>query len=155
MAQTQKSGFEKQENIDSFLLNSTGNRSPQMQEYLFRKLYDQTKNDEIREILEVTFDFSKQKNCCAALKIGEYLCCGEPCEGMFCYKHLLQVEGLGIIPGPCKCCGIGIDKRSTYCDSCMLETGERERSRRLAKEFEDDEPSIGSYDWHAKKSAAN
>ena len=147
-----RDGIEEQKNIDDFIL-TTCHRSPQMQEYLFRKLYDQSGNDEIREILDVTFDFSKQKNCCAAMKIGEYLCCQEPCEGMFCYKHLLQMEGLGIIARPCKCCGIG--SSNTYCDSCILEMGERERSCRLAKEFEDGEPSLGSYDWHAKKSAAN
>ena len=145
-----RDGFEEQKQIDDFLLNSTGNRSPQMQEYLFRKLYDQMgEDDEVREILEAAFDFSKQKNCCAAMKIGEYLCCGEPCEGMFCYKHLLQIEILGIIPRPCKCCGIG--SSSTYCSPCILETGERERSLRLAKEFEDAEPAIGSYDWHANR----
>ena len=73
-----RDGIEKQKQIDSFLLNSTGNQSLEMEEYLFRKLYDQTRNAETREILEFTFDFSKQKNCCAAMKIGEYLCCGEP-----------------------------------------------------------------------------
>ena len=140
MEQTQKSGLEVQKQIDDFILESGIHRTPEMQKYLFRKLYDQKgQDDEVREILDAAFDFSKQKNCCAAMKIGEYLCCGEPCEGMFCYKHLLQMEGLGIIPGPCKCCGIGIDKRSTYCSPCVLETGERERGRRLAKEFEDEE----------------
>ena len=144
-----REGIEEQKQIDSFLIKS-GNTDPQLTEYLFRKLYDQSgENDEIREILDVAFDFSKQKNCCAAMKIGEYLCCGEPCEGMFCYKHLLQIEILGIIPRPCKCCGIG--SSSTYCSPCILETGERERSLRLAKEFEDAEPAIGSYDWHANR----
>ena len=129
------------EQIDDFILNSTGNRSPQMQEYFFRKLNDQMEeDDEVREILEAAFDFSKQKNRCAAMKIGDYMYCGEPCEGVFCYKHLLMMEGLGIIVKPCKCCGIGT--RSTYCSPCILETGERERSRRLAKEFEDAEPAL-------------
>ena len=142
------------ENIGDFIPAPTCDPDQQIMKYLFFELCDQIGEDgEVREILEAASDFSKQKNCCAAMKLGEYLCCGEPCESMFCNKHLQQIKIQGATARPCRGCGIGT--RGEYCCPCILETAKRERSRRLAKEFEDDEPPIGSYDWHAKKSAAN
>ena len=82
------------------------------------------------------------------MKIGEYMMCGEPCEDMFCHKHMLQIKVQRMIPGPCSVCGVGAINK--YCSSCILETRTREQSLRLAKEFEDDEPSIGSFGWHLK-----
>ena len=69
--------------------------------FLFHKLYNQLgENDDfLREIFHATFDFSKKKNYCAAMKIGEYIVCGEPCEDAFCHKHILQIKVLGLIPG--------------------------------------------------------
>ena len=82
------------------------------------------------------------------MKIGEKIVCGEPCEDVFCNKHILQMKVLGQITRPCRVCGIGVI--NTYCSPCILETKTREQSLFLAKEFEDAEPSIGSFDWHLK-----
>ena len=133
----------EQEAIDDFLSFSA---HPD-----FRKLYDRLgeKDDFIRNIFDVTFDFSKKKQKhCIAFKIGEYMLCGEPCEDVFCNKHMLQIKELRMIPGPCRVCGVGVI--NTYCSSCILETRERDKNILLAKEFDDDEPSIGSFGWHLK-----
>ena len=82
------------------------------------------------------------------MKIGEFLVCGEPCEDAYCYKHILQIKSFGWLPRPCKVCGVGVI--NTYCNTCILETREREQNILLAKEFKDDEPSIGSFGWHLK-----
>ena len=139
----------EQKQIDDFILENA-HEDPFLQDFLFHKLYNQLgENDhDLRAILQATLDFSEKKNYCVAMKIGEFLVCGEPCEGAFCYKHLLQIKELRLLPRPCKVCGVGVI--NTYCSSCILETGEREKNLRLAKEFEDDEPSIGSFGWHLK-----
>ena len=112
----------------------------------FEKLYNRLgENDEfLRKIFDVAFDFSKKKikNHCIAMNIGEYMLCGEPCEDVFCHKHMLQIKVLRMIPGPCRVCGIGVI--NTYCSTCILETRRREQSLSLAKEFEDDDLSIES-----------
>ena len=74
--------------------------------------------------------------------------CGEPCEDVFCHKHILQIKVLRMIPRPCRVCGVGVI--NTYCSPCILERRGREQNLLLAKEFEDDEPSIGSFGWHLK-----
>ena len=131
-----------QQEIDDFL---SFNAHP-----LFRKLYNRMgKNDEfLRTLFEATFDFSEQKNYCPAMNIGEFLVCGEPCEGVFCLKHMLQIKELRMLLRPCRVCGVGVI--NTYCSNCILETRERDQNIILAKEFEDDEPSIGSFGWHLK-----
>ena len=140
----QKSGkqLSEQEVIDDFLSVSV---HPD-----FRKLYDRLgENDDfIRKIFEVTFDFSEKKNQCPAMNIGAYLVCGEPCEDVFCHKHMLQIKELRMIPRPCRVCGVGVI--NTYCNTCILETRERDKNILLAKEFEDDETSIGSFGWQLK-----
>ena len=139
----------EQEQIDDFILGNA-HEDPLLQDFLWHKLYNQLgkKDNVLREIFEVTFDFSKKKKYCVAMKIGELLVCGEPCEDAFCHKHLLQIKALGLIPRPCKGCGVGAI--NTYCNSCILETGEREKSIALAKEFEDNDSPIGTFGWHMK-----
>ena len=128
----QKSGIRlqcSQQEVDDFLLNDDN----------FEKLYNRLgENDEfLRKIFDVAFDFSKKKikNHCIAMNIGEYMLCGEPCEDVFCHKHMLQIKVLRMIPGPCRVCGKGAI--NTYCSACILETRTREQSLRLAKEFEE------------------
>ena len=116
----------------------------------FRKHYNRLrKNDEfIQTIYDAAFDFSEQKNYCPAMNIGEFLPCGKPCEEVFCLKHMLQIKELRMLPRPYRVCGVGVI--NTYCSNCILETRERYQNILLAKEFEDDEPSIGSFGWHLK-----
>ena len=78
--------------------------------FFFHKLYNQLgENDhDLRALYNATFDFSKKKNYCVAMKIGELLVCGEPCEDAFCYKNLLQIKELRMLPRPCKVCGVGV-----------------------------------------------
>ena len=139
----------EQKQIDDFILGNA-HEDPFLEDFLFHKLYNQLgENDhDLRAILQATLDFSEKKNYCVAMKIGEFLVCGEPCEDAFCHKHLLQIKEMRMLPRPCKVCGVGVI--NTYCSSCILETSEREQNLRLAKEFEDDEPSIGSFGWHLK-----
>ena len=139
----------EQKQVDDFIFE-IAHEDPLLQDFFFHKLYNQLgENDhDLRAILQATLDFSKKKNYCVAMKIGELLVCGEPCEDAFCYKHLLQIKELRMLPRPCKGCGVGVI--NTYCSTCILETGEREKNLRLAKEFEDDEPSIGTFGWHLK-----
>ena len=141
--------METQKQIDEFIL-SNANQELLSRDCLFYKLYNQLgeNDDDLREFYHVAFDFSKKKNYCAAMKIGEYMVCGEPCEDAFCHKHILQIKTLGLLPRPCRVCGVGVI--NTYCNPCILETRERDQSILLAKEFEDDEPSIGSFGWHFK-----
>ena len=131
---SQKSGIRvqcSQKEVDDFPLNDDD----------FEKLYNRLgENDDLRKLFDIAFDFSKKKkkkrkNHCIAMNIGEYMLCGEPCEDVFCHKHVLQIKVLGMIPRPCKVCGIGVI--NTYCSTCILETRTREQSIRLAKEFED------------------
>ena len=148
--------METQKDIDDFILEC-GKEDPFMDDFLFHKLYNQLgeseEDDILRDILEYSFDFSKKKNNCVAMKLGEFLVCGEPCEDVYCYKHIVQIKTLGRLPRPCKICGVGVI--NTYCNTCILETGEREQKILLAKEFEDDEPSIGSFGWHLKNQGVN
>ena len=139
----------EQKIIDDFIFENAY-EDPLLQDFLFHKLYNQLgeKDHDLWAILEATLDFSEKKNCCIAMKIGEFLVCREPCEGGYCHKHLLQIKEMRMLPRPCKVCGVGVT--NTYCSSCILETGEREQNIRLAKEFEEDEPSIGSFGWHLK-----
>ena len=144
----------EQKQIDDFILENA-HEDPFLQDFLFHKLYNQLgENDnDLREIFHVTLDFSKKKNYCVAMKIGEPLVCGEPCEDAFCHKHILQIKALGLLPRPCRVCGVGAI--NTYCNSCILETRERDQNLLLAKEFEDDEPSVGSFGWHLKNQGVN
>ena len=89
-----------------------------------------------------------KKKECVAMNVGEFLTCGEPCEDVYCHKHIAQIKTLGWLPRACKVCGVGVI--NTYCKTCILETREREQNILLAKEFEDDEPSVGSFGWNLK-----
>ena len=104
--------METQKDIDKFLLGC-GNEDPLMVDFLFHKLYNQlgeSQEDNIlRDILEYSFDFSNKKNNCVAMKVGEFSACGEPCEDVYCYKHILQIKTLGWLPRPC---GVGSFKLS-------------------------------------------
>ena len=128
---SQKSGIRvqcSQQEVDDFLLNDDN----------FEKLYNRLgENDDLRKLFDMAFDFrrKKEKNHCIAMNIGEYMLCGEPCEDVFCHKHMLQIKVLRMIPRPCRVCGIGVI--NTYCSTCIVETRTREQSLRLAKEFED------------------
>ena len=131
---SQKSGIRvqcSQKEVDDFPLNDDD----------FEKLYNRLgENDDLRKLFDIAFDFSKKKkkkrkNHCIAMNIGEYMLCGEPCEDVFCHKHMLQIKVLRMIPRPCRVCGIGVI--NTYCSPCILENRTREQSLRLAKEFED------------------
>ena len=131
--------METQKDIDKFLLGC-GNEDPSMDDFLYHKLYNQlgeSQEDNIlRDILEYSFDFSNKKNNCVAMKVGEFSPCGEPCEDVYCYEHILQIKTLGWLPRPCGFCGVGVI--NTYCNTCILETSERDQNIALAKEFEDD-----------------
>ena len=130
--------METQKDIDKFLWEC-GNEDPLMDDFIFHKLYNQlgeSQEDNIlRDILEYSFDFSNKKNNCVAMKVGEFSACGEPSEDVYCYKHILQIKTLGWLPRPCAVCGVGVI--NTYCNTCILETRERDQNIPLAKEFED------------------
>ena len=89
------------------------------------------------------------------MKIGENGFCGEPCEDVFCHNHMLQMKAEGRMPFPCKVCGVGVINPELICKPCRLETKTRQRSLLLAKEFENAEPSIGSFGWHLKNQGVN
>ena len=131
--------METQKDIDKFIMES-GNTDPLMDDYLFHKLYNklgQSQEDNIiRDLLECTFEFSRKKNNCVAMNVGDFSACGEPCEDVYCYKHILQIKILGWLPRPCRVCGLAVI--NTYCNNCILETSEREQNNALAKEFEYD-----------------
>ena len=108
---------------------------------------------------EITYDyrgyfpkegyFSPKKNKCPWLKIGEHVCCGEPCSGVYCEKHLyMRMRGC-IIPLPCLVCGVGVINFEFICAPCRLEKDKRQLGLILAKQFENDE------DWHVKTSGIN
>ena len=143
----------EQKQIDDFI-HEIAYKDPLLQDFYFHKLYNQLgENDhELRAVYQAAFDFWKKKNYCVAMKIGEFLVCGEPCEDAFCYKHLLQIKEMRMLPRPCKVCGVGVINK--YCSPCILETGEREKNLRLAKEFEDAEHPIGTFGWHFKNQGA-
>ena len=111
-----------------------------MDDFLFHKVYNrlgESQEDNIlRDLLEYFFDFSNKKNNCVAMNVGEFSACGDPCEDVYCYKHILQIKTLGWLPRPCGVCGVGVI--NTYCNTCILETRERDQNNALAKEFEDD-----------------
>ena len=130
--------METQKDIEKFLLRC-GNEDPLMDDFLFHKLYNRLGESQedniIRDILEYSFDFSNKKNNCVAMNVGEFSVCGEPCEDVYCYKHILQIKILGWLPRPCGVCGMATI--NTYCNTCILETRERDQNILLAKEFED------------------
>ena len=110
-----------------------------MDDFLFHKVYNrlgESQEDNILRDLEYSFDFSNKKNNCVAMNVGEFSACGEPCEDVYCYKHILQIKTLGWLPRPCRVCGVGV--LNTYCNTCILETRERDQNNALAIEFEYD-----------------
>ena len=131
--------METQKDIDKFLLRC-GNEDPLMDDFPFHKVYNrlgESQEDNIlRDLLEYSFDYSNKKNNCVAMNVGEFSVCGEPCEDFYCYKHILQIKTLGWLPRPCRVCGVGVI--NTYCNTCILETRERDQNNALAIEFEDD-----------------
>ena len=109
---------------------------PFLHDSLFKKIYDRMDpNDPDRVIYEIGFDFSEKKNHCWAMEIGKFMVCGKTCEDVFCDEHMFQIK-VGLIPGPCKCCGVGV-LASTYCRECIIGTRQRRQGRLLAKEFEE------------------
>ena len=89
-----------------------------------KMIYDRMdENDPDRILFKPFFDFSVKKNQCSAMEIGKFIVCGKQCEDVFCDKHLDQIKA-GLIPGMCKCCGVGV-LASTYCKECIIGTNER------------------------------
>ena len=133
----------------------------------FKILYDRVgeKDRSFRTICNAVFGFnqrkdplSEKKNKCAWLKIGKHRYCGKTCKDVLCHKLMLMSAAGHRFPLPCFVCGVGVKDSKNICKSCRLKEEIRQRSQLLAKEFEedwDDEPSVGSYDWHVKKQDAN
>ena len=96
-----------------------------------------------------------KKNKCSWIKLGELGCCGEPCEDVYCYMHLRMRLCGSRIPLPCLVCGVGVINFEFICKRCKREKDTREKSILFAKEFGDNEPSIGSFDWHLKNQGVN
>ena len=90
----------------------------------------------LETFLNILLISQTKKNNCVAMNVGEFSACGEPCEDVYCYKHILQIKTLGWLPRPCGVCGVGVI--NTNCNTCILETRERDQNNALAKEFEDD-----------------